>query len=288
MSRVPAFDARCLALVGALASGSLACSANVGDDGNTSAQQVAIVEVRAHESIADARTQKLDVTARVAAIRDPGTVADAIEVLGLRWSAPPVGTCAAVAPESAGTQPAHIELRDLAPVRVDVSSATGERVALPMEARAFPDVMGIVSGVVYATPAATQAPLAGSVSSVELTLGASLSGALELPSLPAQLKIDAAESEGAYAVDANGFDLWATAKNDRDALSIEISRGGVARARCGLDGQGHLRIDGASLGGAGELSLTVRAQRNERRLDAALGTLDVRLERVMDLRVLAR
>lgn len=292
----------------ALALTSAGCSATVVDPASvdSGAEALSVVEVRAHQaSSAPSALTRLDASARFLSV-GKDTREAALGLLGLGWAPPPAGTCSAAkapAPSSA----AHVDLRDLSPVSVSlVGEAASDLGTFGLEPRAFPDVAGLVSGVVFVpagVPAAA-APggawtgalteLSGSrLDAVTFSVGGRALAALELPELPAKVRLvgatplalaGAAESWG---VDVRGFDVTVDLVG-ADPVVVEVLRAGVTHARCGFDAGRKLRIDAASLGGAGDVTLLVRAQRRVLRDDVVLGHVDARLERSVEIRVVAR
>lgn len=282
----------------ALALVSAGCSATVVDPANvdSGAEALSVVEVRAHQSAGQVGAQigRIDASARFLSVGKDGREA-ALGLLGLAWAPAPVGACSTTRP-TAPPASAHVDLRDLSPVSVSLLGENATDLGtFALEARAFPDVVGLVSGVVFvpaegATGLAGAAALAGHrLDGVTFSVGGRSFGGLELPELPGKLRLvgatKGAEAE-AWSVDAAGFDLTVDGELN-DPIVVEVLRAGVTRARCGFDASGKLRLDAASLGGVGEAVLLVRAQRRVLRDDAVLGHVDARLERSVEVRIVA-
>ena len=280
----------------ALALWAAGCSANVVDAATDSgSESLAVLDVRAHH--AGDGVDRLDASARFVAVGKDGRDG-ALDLLGLGWAtSAPLGAC--VAPRPAGTEAhagasARVDLRDLSPVTLGVLPEAFEG-KLALEPRAFPDVAGLVSGVVFVVPASAAAP--SRVDGVTLGVGGRLISGLELPDLPSKVRIvGAVNGPEGMLVGVRGFDVVVTANKGvgDDRVVLEVVRAGVLRAVCGLDPAGgagfggSLHLDAATVGGAGEVSLVVRSQRRILRPDAVLGLVDARLERVVELRVVAR
>ncbi len=264
------------------------CSANVGAEPTTTgAQHLAVIEVRLRASAADPEAH-LDASARFVGVREPGVASDALELLGLTYREPPAGVCTVVDTDTAARPlPAvRVDLRDLSPVAVEIRGEDGESSALALEPRAFPDVGGLVSGVVFVAPGAK--PTRSTPRAVVLTVAGTRLGDLELPEMPrVQLPTSVASEEG-LVVDAKGFDLLAATSTADGRISVDVVRAGVTRARCGTDAAGRVRIDAASVGGPGETVLVVREQRRLLRDEPTLGSVDTRVSREIELKVVAR
>lgn len=273
------------------------CSAAVVDPASidSGAEALSVVEVRAHQT--GNTIDRLDASARFLTVGKDAREA-ALDLLGLGWAAPPSGTC--VAPQAVvPSASARVDLRDLSPVTLSVLSNTGAGlVADPtqtfaLEPRAFPDVAGLVSGVVFVAPQTTPVPSFPRIDGVSFAVGGRALTGFELPELPSKVRLVGAlptTSAGveAYSVEAGGFDLVVGTPSSTDPIVVEVVRSGVVHARCGFDAAGKLRIDAVSAGGVGELGLVLRAQRRVVRDDAVLGQVDARLERVVEIRVVAR
>jgi len=263
------------------------CSANVGADQDAgSSQRLALIEVRVQQTPAGIAVRQ-DASARFVSIREGGTASDALDLLGFGWRPVPVGACVSVEGESSAppAAPVHVELKDLTPVALELKGDDGLSTKLQLEPRAFPDVAGLVSGVVFVAPA--DSPLVTGPRTAVVQAGNATLGALELPDPPTKLELlDAAfDKENATYTVAPLLDFAAFGVKAGDRLAIDVVRGGVVRLRCGLDAQGKVRID---LGAAGEASLLVRAQRRVTKEDASLGPLDARLERDIELKLLVK
>jgi hypothetical protein len=276
-----------LAAVAATLAG-FGCSANViAEPTGTGAQRLAVVEVRLRANAVDPEG-RLDASARFVAVREPGVASDALELLGLTYREPPVGTCAGVDTDAAlRPLPAvRVDLRDLSPVSVEIRGEEGDSSALALEPRAFPDVGGLVSGVVFVSPG--MKPTRSTPRAVVVSVAGARLGDLDLPELPrVQLPTSVTTEEG-LVVDAKGFDLLSASTTADGRISVDVVRAGVTRARCGADASGRVRIDAASVGGPGETVLVVREQRRLLREDATLGSVDTRVSREIELKVVAR
>lgn len=274
------------------------CSAAVVDPASidSGAEALSVVEVRAHQT--GNTIDRLDASARFLTVGKDAREA-ALDLLGLGWAAPPSGTCVgpqAVAPSTS----ARVDLRDLSPVTLAVLSNTGAGLVaadpshtFALEPRAFPDVAGLVSGVVFVAPQTTPAPSFPRIDGVSFAVGGRALTGFELPELPSKVRLVGAlpttvAGVEAYSVEAGGFDLVVGTPSATDPIVVEVVRSGVVHARCGFDAAGKLRIDAVSAGGVGELGLVLRAQRRVVRDDAVLGQIDARLERVVEIRVVAR
>ena len=264
------------------------CTAPVdaSEDAGGSAQKVSVVEVRAWHAPSDGALVRLDAAARFVSVREPGAPRDALELLGLGWANVPAGTCTLSPDEqpAASANPVRVDLRDLSPVRLLLDS----REPIDLEPRAFPDVAGLVSGVVFVAPSDLAAPVSAKGVSLQVGQGVPAVTGLELPELPSPLRlVDAVANEGTFTVEARGLDINTAPPRDGDRISVEVVRAGVVRARCGVDASGRLHIESAALGGVGDASLVVRAQRRVVR-DDLVNALDARLERAVEVRLLVR
>lgn len=259
------------------------CAAPVGAevDAGTS-QKLSVVEIRAWHAVADGSLSRLDAAARFVSVREPGNPADALELLGLGWPRVTSGACTLTASEpQSSAAPVRVDLRDLSPVTLFLEGAP-----LNLEPRAFPDVAGLVSGVVFVAPSDLNAPL--NAKTVSLQTGSLTMNGFELPDLPSPLRlIDAASTDGTFVVDSKGVDLVAAPARSNDRVVVEIMRAGVVRARCGVDASGRLRIDSMALGGVGDATLVIRTQRRILRddRDDPMNAVDARLERAVEVRV---
>jgi hypothetical protein len=271
---------RACVLAAASLVGAFGCAAPIGAEVDAgSSQRLSVVEVRAWHAIDSGTLTKLDASARFVSVREPGAPADALELLGLGWSSVPSGACAAASsPEAKPAAPVRVELRDVSPVTLLL-----EGVPVRLEPRAFPEVAWLVSGVVFVAPSLTDGAAPEHPRSVSLHTATGSVVGLELPELPSLRLVDASFTEGAFGVDARGFELGTAIPRGDDRIAVEIVRSGIVRARCGVDASGRLRIDGPSLGGPGDASLVVRAQRHLVRDD-----LDARLERALEVRLSVR
>lgn len=266
------------------------CTAPVGaepDAGNT-ASKVSVVEVRAWHAPSDGALVRLDAAARFVSVREPGAPADALELLGLSWANVPAGTCTLESAEPApSASPVRVDLRDVSPVRLLLDS----RETIDLEPRAFPDVAGLVSGVVFVAPSDLAAPASAKGVALQVGQGVPSIGGLELPELPSALRlVDAVATEGTpttFTVQSRGLDVTTAAPREGDRITVEVVRAGVLRARCGVDANGRLHLDSAALGGAGDATLVVRAQRRVLR-DDLVNALDARLERDVEVRIVIR
>ncbi|MBK7402227.1 MAG: hypothetical protein IPJ34_39805 [Myxococcales bacterium] len=276
------------------------CSAAVVDPASidSGAEALSVVEVRAHQTVGPMGNtiDRLDASARFLTVGKDAREA-ALDLLGLGWAAPPSGTC--VAPQAvAPSTSARVDLRDLSPVTLSVLSNTGvaadpSQTTFSLEPRAFPDVAGLVSGVVFVAPQTTPVPSFPRIDGVSFAVGGRALTGFELPELPSKVRLVGAlpttiAGVEAYSVEAGGFDLVVGTPSATDPIVVEVVRSGVVHARCGFDAAGKLRIDAVSAGGVGELGLVLRAQRRVVRDDAVLGQVDARLERVVEIRVVAR
>jgi len=275
-----------------LASSAVGCAAPIGpeSDAGSTAQKVSVVEVRAWHAPSDGALIRLDAAARFVSVREPGAPSDALDLLGLGWANVPAGTCTLPSSEPApSANPVRVDLRDLSPVKLLV-----DREQIDLEPRAFPDVAGLVSGVVFVAPSELVAPAFAKSISLQVGQGQVGQGqpaitGLELPDLPAPLRlVDAVANEGStFSVEARGLDIATAAPSTGDRISVEVVRAGVVRARCSVDTNGKLHLDSAALGGTGDATLVVRAQRRVLR-DDALNALDARLERDVEVRLVIR
>lgn len=266
------------------------CAAPIGpeSDAGSSAQKVSVVEVRAWHAPSDGTLVRLDAAARFVSVREPGAPSDALELLGLGWSNVSSGTCTLVGSEaSPSASPVRVDLRDLSPVKLLLDS----REQIDLEPRAFPDVAGLVSGVVFVAPSDLAAPVSAKGISLQVGQGNPAISGLELPELPSPLRlIDAVANEGTFTLtdaDTRGLDVATAPPRDGDRITVEVVRAGVVRARCGVDASGKLHIDPAALGGVGDATLVIRAQRRVVRDDVA-NAVDARLERDLEVRVVIR
>lgn len=267
-------------LAATLFAGAFGCAAPVVADVDAgSSQKLSVVEVRAVHAADTGSLVRVDATARFVSVREPGTPGDALELLGLDWAPVSAGSCTLTAetPASAST-PVRVDLRDLSPVTLLLEGSP-----VGLEPRAFPDVAGLVSGVVFVAPSGWSAP--ESTKTVSLQTAAGTVGGLELPEIPSPLRlVDAVANDGTFTVDSRGLDLVTAVPHGDDRTVVEIARGGVVRARCGVDASGKLHVDAVALGGLGDATLIVRAQRHLVRDE--LGTsLDARLERDVEVRL---
>lgn len=270
-------------LGGCLFAAAVGCAAPVDASSDAgSSQKLSVVEVRAWHAVADGSLQRLDAAARFVSVHEPGAPGDALELLGLAWPNVPVGSCTLTANEPAvAASPVRVDLRDLSPVTLLLDSTP-----LHLEPRAFPDVAGLVSGVVFVAPSDLAAPSAAKGVTLQIGQGAPSVSGLELPDLPSPLRlIDATQTDGTFSVDPRGLDILATPARIDDRVVVEIMRAGVVRARCGVDASGRLHVEANALGGTGDATLIVRAQRRVLRDDVLL---DARLERAVEVRLAIR
>lgn len=266
-----------------LTSAGFGCAAPIAADVDAgSSQKLSVVEVRAWHAADTGALSRVDASARFVSVREPGSPVDALELLGLGWKSVAPGTCTLVDDTgSTASSPVRVDLRDLSPVTLLLEGAP-----VGLEPRAFPDVAGLVSGVVFVAPAELNAP--ESTHSVSLQTATGTFSGLELPELPSPLRLlDATANDGTFTVDARGLDLATATPHGDDRTLVEIVRSGRVRARCGVDASGRLHVDANALGGAGDATLVVRAQRHLLR-DEPGGSLDARLERDVEVRLSIR
>lgn len=270
-------------LAPALLAGAIGCAAPIGTEVDAgSSQKLSVVEVRAWHASDSGSLLKVDAAARFVSVREPGLPSDALDLLGLGWAPVSSGTCTltTTATDEAprATAPVRVDLRDVSPVTLLLEGSP-----VGLEPRAFPDVAGLVSGVVFVAPSEWSAPQATKTVSLQTSAG-TVSG-LELPDLPSPLRlVDAVANDGAFGVEARGLELVTAVPHGDDRTVVEVVRSGVVRARCGVDATGRLRIDAAALGGVGDATLVVRAQRHLVRDELGVG-LDARLERDVEVRL---
>lgn len=286
MSSLPRIPLLGALAVGAVVAGTFACSATVGADPGTvsAAQRLTVVDVRVQETESG---PKVDASARFVAVKEPGAPGDALELLGLAYRSQPVGACTLGDPAVTAPPAVRVDLRDLSPVTIELRGDEPSSSLLRLEPKPFPDVAGLVSGVVFVAPGAL---LPTPVRFATVHVGNGDVQDLELPDLPARLQlVDAVPLvSGGYAVDAAGLDVNVSAIAPTDRIAIDLVRNGVVRARCGADAVGHLHVDAATLGGAGDAVLVLRSQRHVQRDQGALGSLDARLERALDVKLVVR
>jgi hypothetical protein len=203
---------------------------------------------------------------------------------GLAWPTLPAGSCALTSQIDAAPVPAapvRVDLRDLSPVTLLLDSTT-----VHLEPRAFPDVAGLVSGVVFVAPSDMAAPSTAKGVTLQVGQGIPAVSGLELPDLPSPLRlVDAVQTDSTFTVDARGFDVLAAPARVDDRVVVEIMRAGVVRARCGVDAAGRLHLEPAAIGGAGDATLIFRAQRRVVREESMI---DARLERAVEVRLVVR
>ena len=290
LRRIASWSARRLAasLAGVVVLAGVGCSANVvAEPTGTGAQRLAVVDVVLHASAADP-DGRLDASARFVSVREPGVADDALDLLGLTYRAVPAGACVAVDVED-GARPVpavRVDLRDLSPVSIEIRGDEGDSAVLPLEPRAFPDVGGLVSGVVFVAPAAkvTRSTPRG----VTVTVSGARLDELELPDAPrVQLPAAVAGDDDTF-VDATGFDVLFPPSGVDDRLSVDVLRAGVARARCAPDASGRVRLDAASIGGAGDVVLVARDARRAVHQEPSIGAVDARVAREIELKLTAR
>ncbi len=272
---------------GCLFAAAVGCAAPVeaSSDAGSSAK-LSVVEVRAWHTVADGSLHRLDAAARFVSVREPGLPSDALDLLGLGWPAVTAGSCTLTALDTpVPTAPVRVDLRDLSPVTLLLDA-----VPVHLEPRAFPDVAGLVSGVVFVAPSDMAAPATAKGITLQLGQGLPAVSGLELPDLPSPLRlVDAVSNDGGtFTVDARGFDVLAAPARPEDRVVVEIMRAGVVRARCGVDTSGRLHLDSTSLGGQGDATLIFRAQRRVVREESADARVDARLERAVEVRLVVR
>lgn len=278
--------ARALALVASL--GLLGGCSAVADPTaaeQVGSQQFGVVEVRVGANAT------VDASARFVTVREPGTADTARSLLGLAWTAPAAGTCvapteAAQATGAAGTQ---IELVDATPVSLTLHDAVDAQSTLPLESRAFPDIAGLASGVVFVSSAGTRAATTSPIRSIDVsTVGGAL-GNFALPDLPTDLAIvGATESDGRWSVGAAGIDVASPSNDGADPLEVRIVRAGVTMTRCTIDRGAPLHLGLDLLGGSGEVGLLVRAVRRSVIASPTFGSVETRLARELELRLEVR
>ncbi|MGZ3450881.1 MAG: hypothetical protein ACXVEF_14860 [Polyangiales bacterium] len=268
-----------------LALTALGCAAPVEADTDAgTTQRLSLVEVKALHAASDGTLLHLDAAARFVAVREPGRPSEALELLGLGWQSIPAGTCAVVDEAVQPTQTIRVDLRDLSPVNLEVRGEDGLTTPLALEPRAFPDVVGMVSGVVFVAPAFAPVTTAKSVS---LSASGVALGGFDLPEPPRLELVGATGEGGTFSLLAShGVDLVDSSVRTDERVAVDVIRAGVVKSRCVL-GDGRLHLDGASLGGVGEASLLVRAQRRAVR-DGESGAIEARLERDVEVRLLVK
>jgi hypothetical protein len=152
-SRLPSFLAS-----SALCAVGIGCSAPVGAAGAASASEgsepssaaVVLIE-RTAPSSEGARAEHVEIVARFLRMRSGPVDDDALRMVGANVDFPAVGECSTVNKASNGREPESgsaraVELVDMGTVAIE---ANGVAVSLP--ARRLPDILDLVSGVVYST-----------------------------------------------------------------------------------------------------------------------------------------
>lgn len=193
----------------------------------------------------------------------------ASDLLGATLELPPVGQCERI---SLFEGDRGMPLASLGPIDlVDVGAVTIEagRERAPLAARAFPDVVDLISGVVYTTRDAAEAFPAPSVYRFELTGSAQFAPTTietAAPPLPDDVLV-ASQRLGAEPVIAAREDLaiaWSKGSGDDlvyvDLTSYEPSR--LARIRCTFADEGRAIIPEAALPQADAAGIAIhRVQR---------------------------
>ncbi len=279
-----------------LAATAVGCAAPIGPESDAgSTARHALVEVRAVHAANDGSMSRLDASARFVSVREPGMPSDALDLLGLAWPAVQSGTCTLATAANEPARPTssfRVDLRDLSPVSLDLKTDDGVVFPLNLEPRAFPDVVGLVSGVVFVGP--SELPTAAAAGKDPRFVALSVSGGapfeFELPDVPAPVRLHdavAGDVTGTFTIDGagSGVELSTPAAHGDDRVVVDVLRAGFVRARCGVDGSGRLRVDGTTLGGIGDVTLLVRAQRRIVRDDLALGAVEARLERDVEVKL---
>jgi hypothetical protein len=192
----------------------------------------------------------------------------AARLVGADLTLPAPGTCVKVEP----TRDEGLKLASLGPVDLvdvgEVSVESGETRAT-LSARAFPDLMDLISGVVYASRDDTSLPAADGAYRVRISGSTSLSPLLLAATTPApvtDLRIGDTPADLGPIVLARSFLSVTWQPAGADSIYVELSSsdtGSVERVRCAFGDDGHALVNEEDLPRGNAQSLAVHRLRRQ-------------------------
>jgi hypothetical protein len=192
----------------------------------------------------------------------------ASRLVGAGLTLPEPGTCVKVEP----SRDEGLKLASLGPVDlVDVGEVSVEsgQAQTTLAARAFPDLMDLISGVVYASRAGTSLPAPESAYRVRVSGSASLPALLLAASTPApvtDLGVGGTPADGTPIVLPRGDLLLTWQPMGTDPMYLELSSsdtGSVERVRCAFGDEGHALVKKDDLPRGDTQSLSIHRLRRE-------------------------
>jgi hypothetical protein len=253
----------------------VACSANLASSAETADAETnatsAVVVVERTVGASDARASAV---ARFVRMRSGAVDEDALRMVGATVDFPALGTCVtAPAAKHAGAARA-LELLDVGAISLE---ANGLRTSL--QARQLPDVVDLLSGVVYATPTADAEALpAGSVyvlraaGSVDLDV-APFAVSASAPDEPTQVRIAGQDiggngglvalANGSLIVDGVDVSWEAGSPDDFVYLDVAAERDAQTAARCLFSDVGRGTLIPAAFGETTSGTITIHRLHRE-------------------------
>lgn len=226
--------------------GVVACSAQVADGAGTETATKLTAVVEIDRTVSDA--SDIGHSSAIARFVRSGAGDDgALRLVSAASDLPAIGACAIGSPPS-GTAQHPVELLDVGSVTVDSSAIRSTLVA-----RRLPDVVDLVSGVVYTA----RGPEDGSFGAGHYSLR--VAGSSDVPAfireadgppVPSAVRVADQDAIGSTAI----VDVAWEAGSERDIVLVEVT-GGSATTRCTFSDAGHASIAATSFGAQGTLTL---------------------------------
>lgn len=278
----------CASLIG------IGCSAHVADStesAGTAVQKLAVLEVQVQQNSSDTIPQ-LTATARFASIRDTQHSNQLLQLLGLTSNSMEPGICRQtenkvnVTPSLYETR-TRVDLHDRSPVTLELKELGRQPLTLQLEPHAFPDVVGLVSGVVFVARSPIHILSPSNAQFISWAISNQNSSSFDLPSLP-QLSTpnqDSSLPDTLWLSQANAnYSLqWVGGSFDR--LSVDVIHNETTYLQCEADAHRRIQLPVTIFSNAKEVALLVRAHKRWVREDSTFGQLDIRIERTRMIRV---
>ncbi len=243
------------------------CSANVAaspEAADAEASTVTAVVTVDRTSVGE--TTRSEVVARFVRVRAGQVNDDALAMVGASLDVPAEGSCARL-PWVAGAGPQrNVELLDVGAVSLDVDSPDH---AISLAARRVPDVVDLVSGVVYTTRASESEPLparghfvlhvagAQELDVAPLAVEATMSGE------PSDLRVVPSESDPAAQALGPVELAWAPSDVAGDVVYVDVATHGAPVSRCTFSDAGGRAVLAPSTLAEGDGTLTVHRLHRE-------------------------
>jgi hypothetical protein len=223
------------------------------DAGTTSQAATAVVLVERVTGPGDATRESL--VARFVRARQGTVDEQALRMAGVAYDLPALGACATPPDDLAALQPRAVDLLDVGPLTAEAPQ--GDTLLLP---RALPDPAGVVSGVFYSSPRASDVFEAGQGLSLRAAGGPDLDPFAVQVAAPPDLELVEVTSTDA------GLDVvWEVAEPDpRDVVYLEVlAPSPRVVLRCASADAGRFVVPSSALAGVVAGQLAVHRLRRE-------------------------